>query len=229
MNKIPYYFIWSDKYEVFANVLKEGINSYPNFLEDKSEYYPQSFFDQHLNKAPGHFLTGCFLKLRKTYDILMSLPEDSYFIFSDADVILFPNSQFDQLIKHYIDLSADIVFMKEAPDFEFSNVGFSLIKVCEANKKLFRDAISQIDQEPTGLDGSFINQALKNYKGKHYYFPDTVATSSTLIYFRNKSNLDLNNLISNLIVFQTLCDPSNGTDSAIQQKIHQYRMFGINI
>jgi hypothetical protein len=229
MNKIPYYFIWSDKYKVFADVLKEGIRKYPDFLEDKSEYIPQSFFDQHLNKAPGHFLTGCFLKLRKTYDILMSLPEDSYFIFSDADVIIVPNN-FDNLIKHYIEISADIVFMKEAPDFEFSNVGFSLIKVCEANKELFRNAISKIEYEPTGLDGSFVNEALKSYTGKHYYFPsDTVGTSSTVIYFQKNHPNTFHDFVKNLIVFQVLCDPTQGTDSAIQQKIQQYRMFGVNI
>ena len=226
--KIPYYFIWSDKYQIFANVLKQGIQIYSDMFEDKSEYYPQHFFDQHLNKAPGHFLTGCFLKLRKTYEILMSLPENSYFIFSDADILVFPGKNFDKLIQQYIDNDTDIVFMKEAPDFDFSNVGFSLIKVCSANKKLFEDAINQIDASPNGLDGGFVNEALKTYTGKHNYFPtETVGTSSTLIYYQNNEPHNFNTIINNIVVFQALCYPENGLDSAIVQKLKQYEMFGI--
>ena len=168
--------------------------------------------------------------MRKTYELLTSLPENSYFIFSYADVIIFPNRKFDELIKHYIGLSADIVFMKEAPDLEISNIGFSLIKVCEANKKLFRDAIDKCENEPTSLDQSVVNQVLKSYTGKHYYFPsENVGTSSTLIYFKKQSNDVLNNVLNNLIVFQALCNPTHGTDSAVLQKLHQYKMFGINV
>jgi hypothetical protein len=228
MEKIPYCFIWSDNYKIFADILKNCINCYPNLLEDKSTYIPQSFFDQHLNKAPGHFLTGMFLKLEKTFELLNTLAENSYFIFSDADIIVFPNKAFEDLINLYVKVNADIVFMKETPNMLFSNVGFSLIKVCDVNRKLFRQALEMSTNEPTGLDGCFINEALKNYKGSHFYFPtEFVMTSSSLIYYGEKK-YDTK-MKEQLMVFQALCDPTQSKESVLYQKLSQYKMLGIPI
>ena len=83
---IPYIFIWTPKYKVFANVLKKGLAEYPE-LEDKSIFLPQEFFDANSNKSAGHLMSGCSLKLQTAYEMLNTLPEGSYFIFSDADVI----------------------------------------------------------------------------------------------------------------------------------------------
>jgi len=228
--KIPYYFIWSDKYESMANVLKVGIQSYSDIFEDKSEYYPQEVFDRTINKAPGHFLNGCNLKLVRTLELLKILPENSYFIFSDADIIIFPEKGLDKLIQNNINSGADIVFMKESPDNNTSNIGFSLIKVCEANRNLFEESLRLMKADPTGLDQSFVNKALKIYTGKHEYFPsEFVGTSSTIIYYQSNEPHAFDTIMRNYIVFQALCNPENGTDSAIVQKSQQYNMFGIDI
>jgi hypothetical protein len=226
--KIPYYFIWSDKYKLLADVLKFGIQSYSDTFEDKSEYHPQHIFDQSMNKAPGHFLNGCNIKLVRTLELLKSLPENSYFMFSDADIIVFPQRGFDKLIQESINSGADIIFMKESPDNNTSNIGFSLIKVCQANRKLFEESLLLMAEMPTGLDQYFVNEALKLYTGKHGYFPtETVGTSSTLIYYQNNEPHNFNTIINNIVVFQALCNPENGTDSAIIQKLKQYEMFGV--
>ena len=226
--KIPYYFIWSDKYKLLADILKVGIQSYSNIFEDKSEYYPQHIFDQTMNKAPGHFLCGCNIKLVRTLELLKTLPENSYFMFSDADIIVFPQRGLDKIIEDNINNGIDIVFMRESPGRDCSNIGFSLIKVCDANRKLFEESLRLMEAEPTGLDQYFVNEALKTYTGKHDYFPsETIGTSSTLIYYQNNEPQNFNRIMYNIVVFQALCNPENGTDSAIIQKLKQYEMFGI--
>jgi hypothetical protein len=228
--KVPYHFIWSDKYQIFANVLKYGIESYSDIFEDKSEHYPQYVFDQSMNKAPGHFLCGCNLKLVKTLELLKTLPENSYFIFSDADIIIFPQRGLDKIVEEGINTGVDIMFMREAPERDCSNIGFSLIKVCDANRKLFEESLRLMEAEPSGLDQEFVNKALKTYTGKHQYFlPALVGTSSTLISYQNNDPSNFSSIINNIVVFQALCNPENGTDSAIVQKLQQYQMFGIEI
>ena len=56
---------------------------------------------------------------------------------------------------------------------------------------------------------------------------ETIGTSSTLIYYQNNEPHNFNTIINNIVVFQALCNPENGTDSAIIQKLKQYEMLGI--
>jgi hypothetical protein len=175
-------------------------------------------------------LNGCNLKLVRTLELLKTLPENSYFLFSDADIIIFPERGLDKLIQNSINSGTDIVFMQESPDKDCSNIGFSLIKVCEANRILFEESLRLMEADPAGLDQCFVNDALKKYTGKHQYFlSELVGTSSTLIYYQRNEPHNFDTIMINYMVFQALCNPENGTDSAIVQKLHQYKMFGINI
>lgn len=224
---IPWYYIWTPKYELFHNVLSFGIQHYPEVVENKNIFMTQEEFNQYLNKAPGHYLCGCSVKLKKTYELLCTLPEGSYFIFSDADNLLFPGRALEDLLSLYINLQADIVFMRESGKLHFNNVGFSLIRVCDANRELFKAALDRFDQEPGGLDGSFINECLKSYKGSAYMFPHELAvTSSTLIEFQQNQH-NVGQMIQRIIVFQALCDPDHGVDSGIEQKLAQYKLLGV--
>jgi hypothetical protein len=226
---IPWYFIWSDRYEIFANILKQGINMYPTIFQDKNQYISQEDFDKHLNKAKGHFLCGCFLKLNKTYELLTTLPENSYFIFSDADILIFPNRALEDLINLYIKINADIVFMREALNSSFNNVGFSLIKVCEANRKLFSDAIQKSQTDTFGLDGSIINDSLSNYTGSLFQFPpEFVMTSCTFKDFQKRQS-NMKNTYENLMIFQALCNPENPPEYVIYEKLQQYKTLGVPI
>jgi hypothetical protein len=226
---IPYYYIWSDDYKIFSDILNIGITAYPNLFINRAEYITQEFFDKHLNKAKGHFLCGCFLKLYKTYELLKTLPENSYFIFSDADILILPNKNLEDLFNLYIKLNADIVFMREKQDSTFANIGFSLIRVCDANKKLFEDAITLSQKDPTGLDGTFINQALGNYTGSLFLFPsEFVMTSSTFIgYEKRPSNII--KTYEHLMIFQALCNPENPKHAVQFEKLSQFRALGFPI
>lgn len=226
---IPWYFLWSDKYQIFANFLKEGINAYSNLFKDKSEFISQEDFDKHLNKEKGHFLCGCYLKLQKTLDLVNQLPENSYFIFSDADILILPNRNLQDLFNLYIKINADIVFMREALNSNFNNVGFSLIKVCEANRKLFKDAMEIAKNTPNGLDGSIINQALNNYTGSLFQFPpEFVMTSCTFKDFEKRQS-NLIKTYNNLMIFQALCNGDNRDQAVIYEKLIQYKALGVPI
>lgn len=222
---IPYIFIWTPKYKVFANVLKKGLAEYPE-LEDKSIFLPQEFFDANSNKSAGHLMSGCSLKLQTAYEMLNTLPEGSYFIFSDADVILFPGKPLMDLLKVYIGLEADCVFMRETMSMEFYNVGFSLLRVNDVNRDLFLRALKKYQGEPNGLDGSFINECLKDYTGSCFYFPpELVATTSSVIDMdKKKSSLSV--MRSKIIVYQALCDAHKSSECMIRQKLEQYNILG---
>ena len=225
MTTIPYYYIWTPNYKVLSDILKHGLSKYDTVFEDKSIFMEQSVFDDTMYKNPGHFLCGCFIKLEKTLELLETLPENSYFVFSDADILLIPNKSIKQMIDSYTSIDADIVFMREAPDQEVSNIGFSLLKVCDVNRELFRNVMKLSKEQPTNLDQGLVNEALKQYTGKHYYFPtEYVMTSSTIIYHqRNRIP------IHDIMVFQPLCNPSESKEKVMNAKLSQYKMFGFPV
>jgi len=224
---IPWYYVWTPKYELLHQVLSYGIASYPEIVENKNIFMSQEEFNQFLNKGSGHYLCGCSVKLKKTYELLCTLPEDSYFLFSDADILLFPGRALEDLLGLYINQKADLVFMREAGKRHFYNVGFSLLRVCDANRELFKAALDVFEHHPGSLDGSVINELLPKYKGTLFMFPfELAATSSTLIEFQqNEHNVSL--MVNRVVVYQPLCDPDHGVDSGIEQKIAQYKMLGV--
>lgn len=229
-NKLPVFFMWSDNYKTFADILKACIGTYPDYLEDKSIYIEQSVFDKNLHKAPGHFFNGCFFKLEKTLELLNSLPENSYFLVTDVDIIVFPGKPLKQLIDVYINNNIDIVFMQEAPDMCTANMGFILVKVCDNNRNLFKRSMEFAKEDPNGLDQTFMNNALKEYEGTYFHFPsEFIGTSSTMIYHQNKNPKNCNALIQKMMVFHALCDPTQQFQSVFMQKIMQYKMLGIPI
>ena len=171
-------------------------------------------------------MTGCSLKLMTTYEMLKTLPEGSYFIFSDADVILFPEKPLMDLLKVYIDLNVDCVFMRETMSREFYNVGFSLLRVNDINRDLFLRALKKYENEPNGLDGSFINECLKDYPGSCFYFPpELIATTSTVIDM-DKKRASHSLMRSKIIVYQALCDSHRSSEFMIKQKLEQYMILG---
>ena len=228
MPPIPYYFLWSPNYQIFAQILKEGIRQYSSIFEDRSIFIPQEQYDATLHENVGHFLCGSYLKLEKTYELLCTLPENSYFMFSDADVLLLPGKPLEKLVQSYMDIEADLVFMREATKMDFYNVGFSLIRVNEQNRDLFKRTIEEAQKHPLGLDGSLLNESMKTYKGSIFYFPhEFVMTSSTMIEVQQKQNAQT--MVRHLYVFQALCDPTRPPKERMFAKLQQYKMLGVPI
>jgi len=227
--KIPYYFIWSQSYEYFAQMLKQCIACYSNILEDRSIFVEQSVFDEKIYKTPNaHFLQGCFIKLEKTYELLCTLPENSYFIFSDADVILFPNKKLNELLNLYIATDIDIVFMREGASSRTYNIGFSLIKVCDENRRLFQTVLELCKESPNELDQTLVNKALKSYNGTYHFFPtEFVCTTCVIADYNTKKNIALTR--DTYMIFQAISDPTLPKEQMIYDKLSQYKLLGIPI
>lgn len=223
--KIPYVFVWTPKYSIFSEILKNQLKPYP-FLEDRSFFIPQEVWDANANKAPGHFMTGCSLKLQIVYKMLHELPNDSYFIFSDADIVIFPNKPFQELVDVYRKIDADIVFMRESLRHQFSNVGFSLIRVNDVNRDLFKRALDMFKDCSTGLDGSFINECLKTYTGTHFFFPPELVATTCTVKQMDEIQSNAMKMRKKIIVFQALCDADKPSVFQINQKLEQYQILG---
>lgn len=227
--RFPYGFLWTPKYKVFAKTLKDCIGKYPTLLEDRSFFISQEFWDANANKAPGHFMTGCSLKLQCVHKLLHELPENSYFLFSDADILIFPDKPLFELLDLYVKVGADIVFMREHMDMRFSNVGFSFIKVNDLNRDLFGRALKMFEKEPNGLDGSFINDCLKTYRGAHFWFPPELVATTCTVKQMDENVERISPMRSKIIVFQALCDADKSSVSQLQQKLQQYQILGVPI
>ncbi len=227
---LPYYFLWSDNYKLFADILKNCINLHPNLFELRDEYIPQSEFDKHLTHEKGiHFLQGCFLKVHKLKTLLETLPENTYFIFSDADILLTPNPIIKELMELYMKSNVDLVFMRETRTSTFNNVGFGLYKVCQENRELINAVWQMAIENSDSLDGTLTNTALASYKGVYAQFPtEYVMTSCTYNDYDKISDMfKLTN--RTLCVFQPLCDIGNSKEGILYQKISQYKSLGYPI
>jgi hypothetical protein len=227
---IKYHYQWSENYKMFRDILKFSLQLYPDVFEISDEFIPQEkwtpILDSSIEKGL-HPIAGCWFKVYKIHELLHTLPENSYFIFSDVDVIIFPDKKLKELMDLYVKIEADMIFMKEAQNNDCSNFGFSMYRVCEINRKLFDRMIDKIKIDPTSLDMTILNQCLKDYNGSHFYFPpELVMTSCSAIDCQQKS-YNSSTMFGKVMIYQAICDPTKGKESMIYQKIHQYKMFGI--
>lgn len=223
---IKYHYQWSENYKIFRDILKFSLQLYPDVFEISDEFIPQEKWDNKLDNIKGGWLAGCWFKINKIYELLHTLPENSYFIFSDVDILIFSNKNIKELMDLYVNMEADMVFMKEAQNKDYSNFGFSMYRVNEVNRKLFYRMLEEIKKTPDSVDIAILNNCLKEYDGSHFYFPpELVMTSSSLIDCFQKNNA--NTMINKVMIYQALVDPSKGKQSVIDQKIQQYKKFGI--
>lgn len=223
---IPFYFFWTPKYKVFADVLKKGLNHYPGIFENRELFMSQEEFDATMYKAPGHYLHGCFLKLEKTYELLHTLPENSYFVLSDADIILFPEKPIGELFELYMKIGADITFMRDIPSTKTYNCGFIFLRVCEANRNLYTQVMEECKRNPTELEQTIVNNCLKNYTGSLYYFPHELVTTTCGIIESDQRASNGMLMRKNIIIYQALCDADKPSEVTINQKLEQYKILG---
>jgi hypothetical protein len=226
--RIKYHYQWSENYKMFRDILKFSLELYPNVFEISDEFIPQEKWNPILDSGKDKgWLAGCWFKVFKIHELLHSLPENSYFIFSDVDIIIFPNRKLKELMDLYVNIEADMIFMKEAQNNDCSNFGFSMYRVNEVNRKLFDKMLAEIKINPNGVDMTILNTCLKDYNGSHFYFPpELVMTACSAIDCQQKSH-NSSTMFGKVIVYQAICDPTQGKESMIYQKIHQYKMFGI--
>lgn len=227
---IKYHYQWSENYKMFRDILKFSLELYPDVFEISDEFIPQEKWNPILDSSIDkglHPIAGCWFKVYKIHELLHTLPENSYFIFSDVDIIIFPDRKLKELMDLYVNMEADMVFMKEAQNRDSSNFGFAMYRVNEINRKLYDHMLEEIKLDPHGLDQCIFNECLKQYNGSHFYFPpELVMTASSAIDCQHKTH-NTATMFGKAMIYQAICDPTQGKESMIYQKIHQYKMFGI--
>ena len=133
-------------------------------------------------------------------NILNTLPDDEYFIFSDVDMVAYEDSLYT-FITPYLEYNNDIVFYKESEDRV--NVCFMLIKNTKKVKKLYTAIIEDHTINNDICDGELMNQLLKTWDGKYSVFPPEYICSNVNIDITNKDNL------SKMCVYQGMCTAFN--------------------
>jgi hypothetical protein len=227
MFPIPLYYIWTPKYEIFHHIFKDSLNCYKNVVEPRPIFLSQEEFDKTIKESNS--FGGWFLKIDTILDLLQTLPEDSYFIFSDADMYFFPEKQIKELLELSINSKIDITLMRESNLQNFSNIGFMLIRVCDQTRELFKMTHDIFDSGTNSTDQGLVNMALEKFTGTHANFPTIyVLTTCTVIEIRkNKENYD--DMFSKAMIFQPLPDGRlTGFEKRIN-KIMQFVGLGIDL
>ena len=206
MDKIPWFFVYSEKYKVFYDILSNLISE--TYFDVYAIEKDQSLFDKDTYKENTHFFSGCFIKDDEIWNILHTVPDDSFFIFSDVDLVVFEEPLYNY-IQQFLKEDNDIVFMKESE--EIVNVGFMLIKNTKKVKELFCKVMKDHILNPNVLDQTVINNFLTTWDGKYKTF-------STEYVYTNLT-FELNVDKSKLCVYQPLCSASRNYKINILEKM----------
>lgn len=219
MSPIPLYYIYTPRYEAFHKLLFDSLTHYPSIFEAKPIFLTQEDFQKTL-KSPDGSYTSWFLKIDCILDALHQLPENSYFIFSDADIYCFPNKDMESLFHVYMNNSIDFVAMQESTHDASVNFGFCLVRVCDATRKLF---IHTKQYESTTMsDQRIVNVSLQTFEGSLAFFPPTLVASMSTIEDILQNSIRSALQLSKVMIFQPLPNGDEPPRKKIIAKLSQY-------
>ena len=218
--RLPWFFLWSEKYGVFCDVLT-------SIVSDKYfDLYPiekaQHLFDNVTYKEGAHFLAGMYLKDYEIMELFKVIPENQYFIFSDADILVF-EEEFHNFVTPLLEKDVDMFFMRE--NDTSVNVGFMILKNNEKVRNFFTNVIKELEDLTTPLlDQTVINNLLPSFDGSYEVLSD--------IYVATNINKNLHNkdTVKNICVFQPLCTASKNYKLNILEKLLSFKyLFNIDL
>jgi hypothetical protein len=169
MAPIPWYYMWSERYKFFSEIMKHTANQ-PEFAL-RPIHVPQERFDDELYKKNGeHFWYGSLIKVDMVINSLVECAAkgDQYLLFTDIDIIVKPGVY--DAMKPYIEGDNDMIFFKEGSN---TNIGFILLKVSESVITFWK-TIRAMMIEKEGLDQVYIHQMLDSYPGKWTHFDNQI-------------------------------------------------------
>ena len=161
MSRIPWYYIWSEKYELFHTTFQDITSRiFPKLREQfaiRPLYIEQHEFSNKLSKNPQiHPFAGCNLKI----DALINCIEANmgkHFLFTDIDIIV-RQSTVKEMLDPFKD--HDMVFMTEDTNSKDINIGFCYIKGSKETLDFWKTVQRRVKQEG-GHDQDIANQLLK--------------------------------------------------------------------
>lgn len=171
----PWYYVWSDLYKVFHEILRYGSRDVSG-VSLRPICMPQQIFNRKTDDLSEHFLTGIAIKIHCICKILEG-STDPYIIFSDVDLIV-NDAKLTEKLKEYE--KNDITAMKDLPDSNDYNIGFMLIKNTPDVKEFFRRVLKKTVEEKK-LDQHAFNEEIKTFPGTHGFFSTKYFIQSNMI------------------------------------------------
>ena len=208
--RIPWYYMWTSKYEIFHRLIQESFDRFPVLRADfcdRPMYFEQALFNQKLtiSSEPG---IHAFNNSNAKVDLMIQCIEQNwgkYFIFSDADIYI-NSGKVKEMCAPFMDLGLDCVFMKEShADFDV-NIGFVLTKANDITLALWKDIQARIRNEG-GHDQSIMWGMLKTWAGNWSTFDGNDVTC-------NKTSSH-----EKFVIFQFLSS-CNGYESDMAEKLY---------
>jgi len=167
---MKWYYIWSEKYRDFHNYIQDVIPR--DKFDVHAIYISQERFDKGLYQKDGlHPWTGCNIKMNEIIRILEELENGEVFLFTDADMVIRPNSDIYDVVNFYRSLKdIDMIFSPEQNSIQISSM---LLRKTPTVVAFWKRVLELCIEFPTKLDQNIIIEELSSYKGKWLIFSDT--------------------------------------------------------
>jgi hypothetical protein len=174
---IPWFYIYSPKYEAFHKLLQCGVGDCAHF-DFRPQFREQRFFEKPAHAA-DHFFAGNSLKFRFMIDAMKELPEESVFIISDADLLVLDPRKFFSIcnMRDY-----DFIGMVDnLLDTSVINIGLLFCKNTHKLRIFFSDLCDAI--EATGQQDQYLfNTLLKSTPLKYTTFDLNNVIQSNMVH-----------------------------------------------
>ena len=182
MNRIDWYYIYSERYYPFHFYLQEKI---PSFFQARGIFIPQTVFDEHLYKHEGeHFFSRITIKIEtvlKIIDEKIEADDRLPFMFTDCDILVRNQANID-IFAYTKSETTDMFFQKEFKNQEnmMANPGAMMIWPNERTKQFWLSVLSDMKANPTSMEMQSINKILSesNINIKWDFFSITHVFSS---------------------------------------------------
>jgi hypothetical protein len=203
MKSIPWYYVYSPKYEIFHHILRSSIGPTNDFIINPV-FVPQEAFSNTYSMSGDHFFSGNTVKVDCIVKALKNHPGE-HILVTDVDVIADNISEFRIYLESY--LHNDITFMADKPIEKTINLGFAFIKSTPDTIALFETAVQQI-KSTGGLDQPIVRELLPSFEGQHDVFSLPEVSPSNLYRVGSKC-----------YIIQTLCSNAETYEKNLFEKL----------
>lgn len=205
---IPWFYIFSPKYEIFHHILYNSLSECSGFQVHPC-FFEQSAFERIRVKVKDdeHFFSGNSLKFRMLLDKLKTMSEGAPFVISDADVYIPNATKFHSICLAELDKHEITGMAEHIGDTKSVNIGILLCKNTSAVRGFLTHLAEQIEATG-GQDQLLFNNFYPDWPIRVGLFPlpDVIQsnmfdfkTDFAAIQFLCSSNDSTKNIVSKLI------------------------------
>jgi len=174
MDPIPWFYIYSPKYELFHHVLHSSLSDCSGFTVH-SCFVPQSVFSGVYKAGEAHSLAGNYVKYTILLQILQAHP-GQHLLMTDVDLVVDRLDEFRASLESY--KVFDLTYMRESPTTSDINGGFAFIKSTDRTIAFYEQIIERLKANPDLNDQGCINDALPSFPGSYSLFDGKTVRNS---------------------------------------------------